>query len=115
MEDRLINILDSLYGNIPIYRQGSLGKSEPYPESFFTFWNTDSPEHAHYDNNAYGAVWAFRVCFYSSDPARVYTALNDAVNALKQDGWVVPSRGYDVPSDEETHTGRAVDVMFLEV
>ncbi len=115
MVDTLIGILEAYDKNIPVYRQGSLGKAEPYPTSFWTYWNTDSPEHAHYDNNNYGIAWAFRVYFYSSDPVLVYSAINSIRDTLKAAGWAVPGAGYDVPSDEETHTGRAIDIYYLDV
>lgn len=115
MVDALIGILESYNQNFPVYRQGSIGKAEPYPESFWTWWNTDSPDHAHYDNDNYGIAWAFRVYFYSIDPALVYSAIDEIRDTLKAAGWVVPGAGYDVLSDEETHTGRAIDIYFLDV
>ena len=49
MEDTLITLLESL--GYPAYRQGSITENKPYPDHFFTFWNNDSPDHAHYDNS----------------------------------------------------------------
>lgn len=40
MEDLLIEILSSF--NEPVRLQGSLLSDEPYPDSFFTFWNDES-------------------------------------------------------------------------
>lgn len=113
MVDALITLLE-VY-KFPVYRQGSLAKDEAYPESFFTFWNTDTPEHSHYDNKSYGIAWAFRVCFYSTDPDLVYSEISAVREDLKAAGWIVPSEGYDVLSDEQTHTGRGIDVFYLDV
>ena len=113
MEDSLIEILESF--NYPVFRQGSLTEDTPYPESFFTFWNNDSPDHAHYDNKNYGTEWDFNIFFYSKDPALTYSVLGNARVALKQAGWVVPSHGYDVQSDEATHTGRAIQALYLQI
>lgn len=111
MEDQLIELLQSLgYG---VYRQGSFDENQKYPDSFFTFWNTDSPDHAHYDNTDYKADWAFDVNFYSVDPDLTYSVLSDARILLKQNNWIVPSRGYDVYSDEATHTGRGMQALYL--
>ncbi len=57
MEDTLIELLSSL--GYEVYRQGSFAEGDQYPESFFTFWQTDSPDHAHYDNNDFGTEWRF--------------------------------------------------------
>lgn len=112
MEDTLIALLESL--TYPVYRQGSFSGTDEYPDSFFTFWNNDSPDHSHYDNENYGTDWNFSVNFYSVDPALTYSVLASARILLKQNGWVVPSKGYDVRSDKESHTGRGLTVYYLE-
>lgn len=112
MEDELITLLESL--NYPVYRQGSFSESDSYPDSFFTFWNNDSPDHSHYDNETYGTEWNFSVNFYSIDPALTYSVITDARILLKQNGWIVPSKGFDVYSDEDSHTGRGLTIFYLE-
>lgn len=112
MEDKLIELLSSL--GYPVYRQGSFTEWEKYPDSFFTFWNTDSPDHSHYDNTDYATDWGFDVNFYSIDPELTYKVLADARILLKQNKWVIPSKGYDVYSDEATHTGRGMSALYLE-
>ena len=66
MEDDLIEILSGF--GFPVFRQGSLTDTDAYPDSFFTFWNNDSPDQAHYDGNENGTEWDFDVNFYSTDP-----------------------------------------------
>lgn len=112
MEDKLLIILNSF--KYPVYRQGSMSADAVYPETFITFWNNASPDHAHYDDKGYGTAWDYTVFVYSSDPAAVYSVLMDIRTALQAAGWVCPSKGYDVASDEATHTGRALEVFFLE-
>ena len=113
MEDALITILETT--KYPVYRQGSMESEATYPETFITFWNDGSPDHAHYNNTDYGTDWSFAIYVYSTDPAKAYSVLNDIRAALKAAGWIVPSKGYDVASDEATHTARGLDVLFLEV
>lgn len=113
MEDQLLEILTSF--KYPVYRQGSMSDDEAYPPTLITFWNNDSPDHAHYDNSEYGSAWDYTVFVYSSDPTLVYSVLMDIRTALKNAGWIVPSKGFDVASDEPTHTGRAIEVFYLEV
>lgn len=112
MEDRLIEILETF--GYPVFRQGSLGKDMAYPDTFFTFWSTDTEDHSHYDNAEYGTVWDFDVNVYSNDPDLTYSKLLEARTALKNDGWIISGKGYDVASDEPTHTGRGMEVTFLE-
>lgn len=113
IEDVLIGLLESFV--YPVYRQGSLTVENGYPDSFFTFWNYDSPDHSHYDNHEYGTDWNFGVYFYSNNPELTYSVLADARILLKQNNWIVPSKGFDVRSDLPSHTGRGLTVFYLEV
>lgn len=112
MKEQLIKLLESF--GYPVRLQGSLTKDEAYPKSFFTFWNDETFANAHYDNDEINFVWSFTVNFYSTDPVLVNTVLLDAKKLLKSNGWIVPGKGYDVPSDEPTHTGRSIEVIYIE-
>ena len=113
MVDTLIELLESL--GFDVYRQGSFEDTEEYPKSFFTYWNLETPDNSHYDNTNYGSAWSFDVNFYSTDPEVCFQTIEDARILLKENHWVVPSKGYDVYSDEPTHIGRGINVKFLEV
>ncbi len=113
MVDKLIELLESL--EYDVYRQGSFSDTDTYPDSFFTFWNTESPDHDHYDNKNYGSEWGFDVNFYSTDPDKAYQMIEAARALLKENGWIVPSKGYDLDSDRPTHVGRGLYVQFLEI
>ena len=112
MKELLIQILESF--GYPVKLQGSLGQDEKYPESFFTFWNNSANDGSHYDNDAINYIWDFTVYFYSTSPQLVNTVLLEAKKLLKQSGFIASGKGYDVPSDEPTHTGRAIDVLKIE-
>lgn len=112
MKDLLINTLQPL--GYPILLQGSLNKDEAYPESFFTFWNNEVPGDEFYDNEEHSYIWNFDLNFYSSDPYLVNTKLLEAKTALKAAGFIVTGKGYDVASDEPTHTGRGINVLKIE-
>ena len=112
MKEELISIL-SEYG-YPVRLQGSLAKDEQYPDSFFTFWNDETADLRHYDNDPVAYVWTFTIYFFSRDPQLVNTVLEAAIRQLKSSGWIISGKGYDTPSDEVTHTGRAVDVLYVE-
>lgn len=113
MTQALIDILESF--KYPVFRQGSLGDDVPYPETFITFWCNASPDHSHYDNSEYGTAWDFGVYIYSSQKAKtVYQLLADVRAALKAAGWIVPSQGFDVTSDEASHIGLGLECYFLD-
>lgn len=112
MEDALLEILEAT--GYPVYRQGSMSEDDTYPETFVTFWNNESADHSHYDNTEYGIFWNFDVNVYSSDPELTYSVLSDIRTALKGAGWIVSGKGYDVASDEATHTGRGLTALIVE-
>lgn len=112
MKDTLINTISSL--GYPIIQQGSMNPSDQYPDSFFTFWNRSADGGSFYDNDDHSSVWVFDLNFYSVDPQLVNTKLMEAKSLLKQNGFIVSGSGYDVASDEITHTGRGIGVMCVE-
>ena len=111
MEDELIEILESF--GYPVFRQGSMSEYAKYPDNFFTFWNTDS-YCRYYNNREYETEWDYDVNFYSIDPSNTYSVLASARSKLKERNWIVPGKGYDVTSDETTHTGRGMEVIYLQ-
>ena len=99
---------------VPIFRQGSLGESEIYPDTFLTFWNGGEAESTAYDNDTATVVWRFDVNAYSTDAGTVYSLTDLLRHLLKRAGWQTPDRGHDVASDEITHTGRGISVTYLK-
>lgn len=112
MLDDLIELLESF--DYPVLKQGSLLPDEPYPDSFFTFWNDTSDSIAFYDNDELAIEWAYSINFYSVDPIKVNSILLEVKQLLISNGWVVNGAGYDVASDEITHTGRGITVMYRQ-
>lgn len=112
MKDLLIATLEPL--GYPIKQQGSLGKDEDYPESFFTFWNNSVDGDTFYDNKENTYAWDFDLNFYTSDPSIVNTKLLEAKELLKANRFIVSGKGYDVASDTPTHTGRGINVLKIE-
>ena len=111
MEDLLIETLKLL--GYPVKLQGSLLPTEPYPDHFFTFWNNSSFGNSFYDNDECSTEFHYDVNFYSIDPNLVYQKLREAVNLLKEAGFIVSGDGYSVTSDESTHDGRGIQVLYL--
>lgn len=112
MKGLLICILENL--GYPIFQQGSLGDDEQYPDTFLTFWNNNTDGETYYDNEEHNYIWDFDVNIYSIDPNIVNTELLKAKELLKKEGFIVNGKGYDVISDEPTHTGRGINVKKIE-
>lgn len=112
MKQKLIDLLSTF--KYPVFLQGSLNPAKGYPPAFFTYWNNSTPDRSHYDNRVIDWVWDFDVNFYADDPTIVNTVLWQAAELLKQNGFIVPGKGYDVLSDEITHTGRGINALIIE-
>lgn len=114
VKELLINTLNTNFKDYPVYLQGSISRDETYPDSFFTFWNNSSNDSGFYDNSETECIWDFDLNFYSSDPTLVNTVLLSAKSALKGVGFIPDGNGYDVMSDEATHTGRGINLLFIQ-
>ena len=110
----LLITLATEFKNYPVYLQGSMSDTEAYPQSFFTYWNNDTSDSAFYDNSESETIWDFDLNFYSSDPTTVNTTLITAKSALRAVGFICQGAGYDVVSDEKTHTGRGMNISFIQ-
>lgn len=98
--------------NLPYFRQGSLKDEDPYPDSFFTFWNVESELKAHYDNVSRAKSYGIQVYFYTNDFNIIYTKFDELLNKLEQKGFIREDDGWDIPSDVETHIGRTTMINY---
>lgn len=113
MKDKLISILESLH--YPVFQQGTMNQEDGYPSAYFTFKNMNTTGDSFYDNEEHKIVWLFIVAFYSNNPKLVNTELLKAKSKLKEKGFIVSGKGYDVDSDEPTQTGRGIAVKKIEI
>lgn len=112
MKEKLISLLETF--GFPVFLQGSMSEEALYPKSFFTFWNNDSYDNNHYDDEPISYTWSFDVNFYSIDPELVNLMLLEAKQILKENGFIISGQGYDLGSDEPTHTGRGFNALIVE-
>ena len=103
MKQTLIELLSGL--GYPVFLQGSLNPSDPYPDSFFTFWNFNNDDTAFYDNDTHREVWGFWVYFYSISPALVESIPEQVRQILKNNGFILQGKATDISVDRPTHTG----------
>lgn len=113
VKNLLISTLADEY-DYKIILQGSLTENDRYPDSFFTYFNNDSSSADFFDNEETVTIWDFDLNFYSVNPTLVNTVLLGAKAKLKEAGFIVEGKGYDVLSDEPSHTGRGINVMYME-
>ena len=113
--DVLNTLHDTLAGfGLPIYLQGSMADDEPYPDAFYTYYNNDSTGTRYYDDTENAVVWDFDVNAYATNPDTAQQMLMDARNALRAIGYICAGAGYDIISDEPTHTGRGINAIYVE-
>lgn len=113
MKSLLISTLETL--GYPVILQGSMTADEPYPESFITFQTMASPEQDFFDGLPHGVQWRYAVIFYTSNPDLMSTVPAHIYNLLRSAGFIPKGRGYDIPSDEPTHSGWVNEYYYLEV
>lgn len=112
MDKLLIDTLKPLGYEVKL--QGSLSPKERYPKHFFTYWNDSADGDSFYSNEEGAIVWAYSLNFYSVDPLLVNSMLLTAKTLLKEAGFTVTGAGYSVASDEPTHTGRGITVLYRQ-
>lgn len=111
IEDDLIAVLETF--NFPVDRQGSYQPGQAYPDTFITFW-TDTEDGNHYDNFAATTIWHFDVNVYSNNPDTVIRTILAVKAALEAAGFEVNGKGSDAASDYASHTGKMIDVWYVE-
>lgn len=111
IEDDLIEVLETF--GYPVDRQGSYQQGQAYPDTFITFW-TDTEDGSHFDNFAATTIWHFDVNVYSTNPDTVIRTILAAKAALENKGFITNGKGSDAASDYASHTGKMLDVWFME-
>lgn len=112
MKQKLIEVLRTQ--GVPVYLQGSLNPDSAYPETFFTFWNFETPRGMFYNNSPKTKVWGFWVNAYSDDPETLEKTINSAAAQLRKCGYVVDGDPIDTESGKESHTGASITVYMIE-
>lgn len=112
MKQKLISALETF--GYPVMLQGTLNSGEAYPDTFITFWCNATEDTLHFDNDVCSVEWSFSVILYSNNPTLVNTKPSEILAVLKSKGFIPQGKGNDIPSDEPTHTGWAMEVICAE-
>ena len=105
---------DSRLSGVEYSRQGSYAEGVELPESFFTFWNADTPEQGFYDNKANSAVWYWMIYFYTKDATLLYSKLESLITILKEKGFIIEGKGQDLASGSPDYFGRYIKIKYIE-
>lgn len=113
----LINTLKTF--NYDVVKQGSLPapSEKPYPNSFFTYWNFETPRSSSYDNKYRRARYGYWIYFYSCNPDDIdwflETTIKEAGDRLEEQGFIITGDGEDASSGIETHQGKMIEVYYI--
>lgn len=111
VKENLISILET-YCPDNVYLQGTLNPEAAYPNTFITFYITDSEFNAFYDDDANRTDWSIAVMIYSNNPDTIDTIAKGVIKDCKVAGFIPQGAGNDIPSDVYTHTGWAIDFIY---
>ena len=111
MKQALLNVLNTF--GFPVILHGSLGADEPFPSDFFTFIVNSSPDKFQFDDEPIKTSWSVTVNFYSNNPYNVESYAAQSREALKAAGFIPQGKGYDLMSEEPTHTGWTTEYLYL--
>lgn len=112
VKTKLISILEEIQK--PVILQGSMAENAAYPDSFITFFVSNTEDNAHYDNDTKKWAWDIQIVNYSNNPLTVAEQAEQIRKRLKEAGFIPQGKGYDIASNEPTHTGWANDYFYIE-
>lgn len=95
---------------LPYFRQGSMS-DEDYQPSFFTFWNIDTPQDQHYDNELHRFNEYVQIGFYTNDASKIYSQLGEGekgefIEKAKAKGFIIAGLPRDADADKDNYFGR---------
>lgn len=96
---------------IPVYIEGDAPTD--LPEEYFTVSEDNTSNAVSADNKAQEHLYEFTLAWYTKNPARLYTGLNEAITQLINKGYDIEGVGYHNGAYKEW-CSRAVDVEKIE-
>lgn len=109
--EKIFNILSTFTDKV--YQHGTIAEDAEYPNEFITYEVTDSDEDS-FDDCDFSTTWNINVFYYASDPQNVYKKAQKIRTELMKNDFVSEGKGFQIPSDVETHVGWALEFQFLE-
>lgn len=113
MESKLVEILEKLQFDVIL--QGTLDSTADYPDSFFSYWNLETPRESFYDNRHSRITWVYQIVAYSNDRATLLDMTTKAIETLEENGFIIDGESTDIASDLKSHTGKIIEATYIEV
>lgn len=99
---------------LPYFRQGSMS-DEDYQPSFFTFWNIDTPQDAHYDGKLIRFNEYIQIGFYTNDAKKIYSVMDDFIERAESKGFVIAGLPRDANADKDNYFGRICYIRIIHI
>ena len=109
---KLFDLFDKI--GKPYFRQGSLSDEDYQPE-FFTFWNIDTPQDSHYDNQLHAWNEYIQVGYYTNDANKIYSGMDDFVAQATAQGFIIAGLPQDANADKAGYFGRVCYIRIKEM
>lgn len=112
--DKDLIMLNENGGQIPVYIEGDAPPVEDLPDEYFTVSEDSTSNAVSADNKAQAHLYEFTLAWYTKNPARLYTGLNEAITQLIGKGYDIEGVGYHNGTYQKNWFSRAVDVEKIE-
>lgn len=110
--DKDLIMLNANGEQIPVYIEGRAPAK--LPDEYFTVSEDSTSNAVSADNKAQEHLYEFTLAWYTKDPTRLYTGLNEAITQLIGKGYDIEGVGYGNGTYQNTWYSRAVDVEKTE-
>lgn len=97
---------------IPVYIEGDAPAD--LPDEYFTVSEDSTTNAVSADNKAQEHLYEFTLAWYTKDPTRLYTGLNEAITQLISKGYDIEGVGYGNGTYQDAWFSRAVDVEKID-
>ena len=112
--DKDLIILNANGEIIPVYIEGDAPPIEKLPNEYYTVSEDYTSNAVSADNKAQAHLYEFTLAWYTKDPTRLYTGLQEAITLLIGKGYDIEGVGYHNGTYQNTWFSRMVDVEKIE-
>ena len=112
--DKDLIMLNENGQQIPVYIEGDAPPVADLPSEYFTVSEDSTSNAVSADNKAQEHLYEFTLAWYTKDPTRLYTGLQEAIKQLISKGYDIEGVGYGNGTYNHTWFSRAVDVEKID-